>query len=106
MWLKCCPKQIEILTAEPSIDTLAEMYQSFYESTELVGKGCLTLENMQNFIESAKSTLEEFRKRVQERAEERAADLAATQNNSVDIDDDDSLSVQYAIETTKHFSSI
>ena len=98
IWAKCCPKEIEILTAEPSIDTLAEMYQCFYESVEVIGKGCLTPEHMDNFIESVKSTLEEFQKRVQERDEERAADVAANQGAPVDADEDDSLSVQYAIE--------
>ena len=97
IWTKCCPKEIEILTAEPSIDTLAEMYQCFYESIEIVGKGCLTQEHMENFIESVKSTLGEFQKRVQERDEERAADAAADQG-AADPDEDDSLSVQYAIE--------
>ncbi|EXJ64887.1 hypothetical protein A1O7_01226 [Cladophialophora yegresii CBS 114405] len=97
IWGKCCPKEIEILSAEPSIDTLAEMYQCFYESVEVVGKGCLTQDNMEKFIESVQSTLEEFQKRVQERAEERAADAAANQG-AADADEDDSLSIQYAIE--------
>ena len=97
MWIKCSEKEIEILSAEPSIDTLAEMYQCFYESVEIVGKGCLTQQHMENFVESVKSTVEEFQKRVQERVEEKAADVAANQG-AADADEDDSLSVQYAIE--------
>jgi len=93
LWAKCCEKEIEILSAEPAIETLAEMFQCFYESIEVVGKNCLTPEHMEQFVQSVKSTLEEYQKRVQERAEERAD--AAVQG--VD-DDDDSLSLQYAIE--------
>ncbi|KIV78225.1 hypothetical protein PV11_09963 [Exophiala sideris] len=93
LWAKCCEKEIEILSAEPAIDTLAEMYQCFYESVEVVGKNCLTQEHMEQFIQSAKSTLEEYQKRVQERVEEKAETAQA----GVD-EDDDSLSVQYAIE--------
>ncbi|KIV94635.1 hypothetical protein, variant [Exophiala mesophila] len=93
LWAKCCDKEIEILSAEPSIDTLAEMFQCFYESVEVVGKNCLTQEHMEQFIQSVKSTLEEYQKRVQERVEERAE--TAQQGAE---DEDDSLSVQYAIE--------
>lgn len=93
LWQKCCVKEIEILTAEPSIDTLAEMFQCFYESVEVVGKNCLTEENMQQFIESVKSTLTEYQKRVQERAEE----MAEAANAGID-DEDDSMTLQYAIE--------
>lgn len=93
LWAKCCEKEIEILSAEPAIETLAEMFQCFYESIEVVGKNCLTQEHMEQFIQSVKSTLEEYQKRVQERAEERAD--AATQG--VD-EEDDSMSMQYAIE--------
>lgn len=93
LWAKCCEKEIEILSAEPAIDTLAEMFQCFYESVEVVGKNSLTPEHMEQFIQSVKSTLEEFQKRVQERAEEKAESA----QQGVD-EDDDSLSVQYAIE--------
>lgn len=93
LWAKCCEKEIEILSAEPAIETLAEMFQCFYESIEVVGKNCLTTTHMEQFIQSVKSTLEDYQKRVQERAEERAD--AATQGAE---DEDDSLSLQYAIE--------
>lgn len=93
LWGKCCEKEIEILSAEPAVDTLAEMYQCFYESVEVVGKNCLTTAHMDQFIQSVKSTFEDFQKRVQERAEETAE--SAQQGGD---DEDDSLSVQYAIE--------
>ncbi|KAL6250246.1 importin subunit beta-3 [Rhinocladiella similis] len=93
LWAKCCDKEIEILSAEPAIDTLAEMYQCFYESIEVVGKNCLTQQHMEQFIQSVKSALEDYQKRVKERADDRADAAQA----GVD-DDDDSLSVQYAIE--------
>ena len=94
LWAQCCEKEIEILSAEPAIETLAEMFQCFYESIEVVGKNCLTNEHMEQFIQSTKSTLEEYQKRVQERAEERA-DAAAQGGGE---DEDDSASMQYAIE--------
>ncbi|KAG9777003.1 ARM repeat-containing protein, partial [Aureobasidium melanogenum] len=93
LWAKCCEKEIEILSAEPAVDTLAEMYQCFYESVEVVGKNCLTQDHMNLFIQSVKSTLEEYQKRVQERAEEKAE----YSQQGAD-EDDDSLTVQYAIE--------
>ncbi len=93
LWAKCCDKEIEILSAEPAIDTLAEMYQCFYESIEVVGKNCLTQQHMEQFIQSVKSSLEEYQKRVQERAEDKADAAQAGVE-----EDDDSLSVQYAIE--------
>jgi importin-5 len=94
LWQQCVEKEVEILSAEPAIETLAEMFQCFYESVEAVGKNCLTLEHMEQFIQAVKGALEEYQKRVQERAEERAD--AATQG--VDGDEDDSDSMQYAIE--------
>lgn len=94
LWSQCCEKEIEILSAEPAIETLAEMFQCFYESIEVVGKNCLTQEHMDHFIQSVKSTLEEYQKRVTDRAEERA-DSAAQGGGD---DDDDSASMQYAIE--------
>ena len=94
LWTQCCEKEIEILSAEPAIETLAEMFQCFYESIEVVGKNCLSQEHMEHFIQSVKSTLEEYQKRVSERADERA-DAAA--QGGVE-DDDDSASMQYAIE--------
>ena len=72
LWSKTLEKVLEVLAPEVSIDTLAEMYQCFYESVEVMGKECLTAEHMTAFIEAAKGTLEEYQQRVTKRAEERA----------------------------------
>ena len=93
LWAQCCEKEIEILSAEPAIETLAEMFQCFYESVEVVGRNCLAQGHMDQFVQSVQSTLEEYEKRVGERAEERADN--ATQGAE---DEDDSMSLQYAIE--------
>ena len=69
-WTMTVDKLLEVLSAEPAIDTLAEMYQCFYESIEVVGKNCLTSQHMLDFIESARSALEDYQKRVKLRAEE------------------------------------
>lgn len=92
LWAATAEKEIEILVAEPAIETLAEMYQCFYESVEVVGKGCLTPDYMDRFIASAESTLKEYQERVKQRAEERAE---ATVDGE---DEDDNMSLQYAIE--------
>ena len=70
LWGLTVDKVLEVLSAEPAIDTLAEMYQCFYESVEIVGKNCLSSKHMNDFIESVKSTLEEYQKRVTQRAED------------------------------------
>ena len=70
LWELTVDKILEVLSAEPAIDTLAEMYQCFYESVEVLGKNCLTPRHMAAFVESAKSTLEDYRMRVQRRDEE------------------------------------
>ena len=70
LWKVVIDKVLEVLSAEPAIDTLAEMYQCFYESVEVIGRNCLTQEHMGAFIESVKSTLEDYQKRVKNRAEE------------------------------------
>ena len=70
LWELTMDKVLECLEAEPSIATLAEMYQCFYESVEVLGKNCLTSARMEMFIQSAKSTLEDYQKRVQNRAED------------------------------------
>jgi hypothetical protein len=70
LWAATIEKLLEVLSAEPAIDTLAEMYQSFYESVEVMGKGCLTQDHMRTFIESAKSALDDYKERVMARAEE------------------------------------
>ncbi|KAI4142540.1 MAG: hypothetical protein L6R39_004901 [Caloplaca ligustica] len=70
LWELTIEKVIEVLTAEPSIDTLAEMYQCFYESVEILGKNCLTPVHMDAFAESARSTLDAYQVRVKQREEE------------------------------------
>jgi hypothetical protein len=72
LWLATIEKLLEVLSAEPAIDTLAEMYQCFYESVEVMGKNCLSLKHMETFIDSAHSALEDYKDRVAARAEERA----------------------------------
>lgn len=71
LWELAIDKVLEVLSAEPAIDTLAEMYQCFYESVEVLGKDCLTPTHMAAFIESAKSTLEDYQIRVRKRIEDR-----------------------------------
>lgn len=88
LWTQCVDKIIEVLSAEPSVDTLAEMFQCFYESVEVVGKNSLTMANMEAFIKSAQSSLTDYQERVKERLEEQAQDE----------EEDDSLSVQFAME--------
>lgn len=89
IWNKVAGRIIEVLSAEPNIDTLAEMFQCFYESVEVVGKNSLTQEHMQAFIDSVQSSLEDYQSRVKQRAEEAA---------EADDNDEDNLSIAYAIE--------
>ena len=70
LWTATVDKLLEVLTVEPSIDTLAEMYQCFYESVEVVGKGCLTPEHMNRFIDSVYAVVEDYQNRVAQRAED------------------------------------
>ncbi len=70
LWEITAGKILELLSAEPAIETLAEMYQCFYESVEVVGKNCLSSKDMAEFIESVKSTMEDYRKRVTQRAQD------------------------------------
>lgn len=70
LWERTVKKVLEVLSTEPAIDTLAEMYQCFYECVEVIGKNCLNAAHMSSFIEAAKSVLEEHQQRVRERQEE------------------------------------
>ncbi len=72
LWERTVEKILEVLSTEPAIDTLAEMYQCFYESVEIIGKNCLTAHHMSTFIESAKSVLEDYQKRVKARLDDQA----------------------------------
>ncbi|KAL4797281.1 armadillo-type protein [Aspergillus venezuelensis] len=94
IWVGVAEKIIEVLSAEPTVDTLAEMYQCFYESVEVVGRNSLGPQHMQAFIQSAKSTLEDYQSRVKTRAEERAeADDGEEENPDYEyaIEDDQNL---------------
>ncbi|KAF3892789.1 Importin subunit beta-3 [Trichophyton interdigitale] len=96
MWSSALLKIIEILTAEPSIDTLAEMFQCFYESVEVAGKNCLSPQHMQAFLESSKSALEDYQKRVQKRLEDKA---------ELDDGEDDTFSFDYEMEEDQNLLS-
>ncbi|KAJ5328221.1 hypothetical protein N7541_001641 [Penicillium brevicompactum] len=96
MWTKVAEKIIEVLSAEPTVDTLAEMYQCFYESVEVVGRNSLTPQHLQAFIESAKSTLEDYQMRVKQRLEEQA---------ELDDGDEENLDFEYAIEDDQNLLS-
>ncbi|KAL2828730.1 armadillo-type protein [Aspergillus cavernicola] len=94
MWVKVAEKIIEVLSAEPTVDTLAEMYQCFYESVEAVGLNSLGPQHLQAFIQSSKSTLEDYQSRVKARAEEKAdADDGEEENPDYEyaIEDDQNL---------------
>ncbi|KAL5337036.1 armadillo-type protein [Aspergillus crustosus] len=93
MWVKVAEKIIEVLSAEPTVDTLAEMYQCFYESIEVVGPNSLGPQHLQAFIQSAKSTLEDYQARVKARADERAEDDGEEENPDYEyaIEDDQNL---------------
>ncbi|KAJ9134791.1 Importin beta-3 [Pleurostoma richardsiae] len=73
LWAGTVDKLLEVLTAEPAIDTLAEMYQCFYESVEILGKDCLTPQHMERFIDSVHTALEDYKDRVAQRAEDKEA---------------------------------
>jgi HEAT repeat protein len=76
LWNGTVDKLLEVLTAEPAIDTLAEMYQCFYESVDVLGKDCLTPQHMQRFIDSVTSALEDYKDRVAQRAEDKEGTTA------------------------------
>ncbi|KAI9666712.1 MAG: hypothetical protein M1821_004648 [Bathelium mastoideum] len=92
LWAETLDKVLEVLSTEPAIETLAEMYQCFYEAVEVVGgKNTLSANQMGTFIESARSVLEDYQQRVRDRAQE-AADRAQ------DGEEDASEEVLFAIE--------
>ena len=70
LWTATVGKLLEVLSSEPSIETLAEMYQCFYESVQVVGKDCLTAAHMNGFIDSVHSTIDDYQSRVAQRAEQ------------------------------------
>ncbi|CUS09667.1 unnamed protein product [Tuber aestivum] len=70
IWQPTLAKILDVLAAEPAVDTLAELYQCFYESVEVIGQNCLPAEAMSTFINAAEGTLQEYQQRVQVRLEE------------------------------------
>lgn len=70
LWSSTIVKVLEVLEAEPGVETLAEMYQCFYESVEVCGKGSLNAKHMDAFIQSAEGVLEEYKLRLAVRLEE------------------------------------
>jgi len=70
LWKGTIEKVLEVLETEPAIETLAEMYQCFYESVEVSGKDKLSNDHMGIFITSAESVLKDLQTRVQKRLEE------------------------------------
>ena len=70
LWKSTIEKVLEVLETEPAIETLAEMYQCFYEAVEVTGKDCLSNDHMAVFITSAETVLKDFQERVKERLEE------------------------------------
>jgi HEAT repeat protein len=96
LWTGTVDKLLEVLGAEPAIDTLAEMYQCFYESVEVLGKNCLLPGHMDQFIDAATSTLEDYKDRVQRRAEEKEGATAEDAEDEAEeillaIEDDQTL---------------
>ncbi|KAK1753523.1 armadillo-type protein [Echria macrotheca] len=93
LWAATVEKLLEVLSAEPAIDTLAEMYQCFYESVEVIGRVCLSEHHMERFIDAAHSTLEDYKDRVQQRTEEANAEDAEDEQEELmlAIEDDQTL---------------
>jgi hypothetical protein len=89
LWKSTIDKVLEVLETEPAIETLAEMYQCFYESVEVTGKDCLSNDHMAIFITSAESVLKDYQTRVKERLEE-----ANEREDGEEVDED----AQFAIE--------
>ncbi|KAF4121613.1 importin-5 [Geosmithia morbida] len=96
LWVASVDKLLEVLSAEPAIDTLAEMYQCFYESVEVLGKDCLNADRMSRFIDSVNSALEDYKDRVNQRAEDKEGAGAEdaedeTEETLMAIEDDQTL---------------
>ncbi|KAI1100067.1 ARM repeat-containing protein [Jackrogersella minutella] len=96
LWAGTVDKLLEVLTAEPAIDALAEMYQCFYESVEVVGKNCLSQQHMGKFIDGVYSAIEDYKDRVARREEEKEGAAAEDAEDEADeiliaIEDDQTL---------------
>jgi hypothetical protein len=94
LWERVIEKVIDAVQAEPAIETLAEMYQCFYESVETVGKDCLSDKHMAAFIQAGSGALEEYQQRVATRLQEKAENDAEDEEDEemqLAIDDDQTL---------------
>ncbi|THX81302.1 ARM repeat-containing protein [Aureobasidium pullulans] len=94
LWTTTIAKVLEVLETEPAIETLAEMYQCFYESVEVSGNSCLTTDQMAVFINSAEGVLKDYQSRVNERLEEaneREDGEEASEETLFAIEDDQTL---------------
>ena len=89
LWRPTIEKILEVLGQESAVDTLAEIYQCFYESVEVVGTNSLSPEYMAVFIRKAERDLQAYRVRVEAR-------LADSANDDEDREDSDEL--LFAIE--------
>jgi len=70
IWERVIDKILDSFGTEPAIDTLAIMYECFYECVECIGKSSLTPTHMAKFVECAKSVLNDYNERVKERADD------------------------------------
>ncbi|KAK6544185.1 hypothetical protein TWF694_000891 [Orbilia ellipsospora] len=70
IWGPTVAKILEVMNTEPAVDTLAEIYSCFYECVEVVGPNCLSDQHLANFAHACQTTLEDYLKRVDLRAEE------------------------------------
>ena len=96
LWSRTIEKVLAVLNTEPAIDTLAEMYECFYESVEVMGTNCLTDAHMSAFIESVRTVLEDYQTRVKHRQEE------AREREDGEEEDEDTL---FAIEDDQNLLS-
>ncbi|QIX00154.1 hypothetical protein AMS68_005671 [Peltaster fructicola] len=89
LWQATLEKVLEVLETEPNIETLAEMYQCFYECVDVSGKECLTNEHMATFIKFSEGVLKDYQERVASRAQE-----VAEHEDGEELDEE----LQFAIE--------
>ncbi|TGZ80208.1 ARM repeat-containing protein [Ascodesmis nigricans] len=89
IWSVTIRKVIEALASEPAVDTLAEMYQCFYEAVDVAGPNCLTAEHMTAFVTAVDKCLGEYQNRHEMR-------LADAQKPEDERDPEDEM--LYAIE--------
>ena len=71
LWMTTVKKLLEAISAEPNIETLAETYQCFYESVDILGK-CLDQTHQLSFVQGVEQDLSEYQQRVKNRLQESA----------------------------------